>query len=322
MRDATAVIVNFRCEEYTLACIEHLRSQEGDRPAEVIVVDNSPSERLSQKSFLDDPTVQYLPQAENLGFAGGVNRGLRHATRRIVILLNPDARPDPGCLGGLCDVVAREGDVAAGPALIPLTSVRPGHPSALRRDPDLWTTLVEYTVAHRAVDRSWLDRNYFLRPEDVTNPPVECAMVQGACLAFPRTLADRVGEFDAARFFLYWEETDFLRRVRAAGGRVLFCPHLTCRHDGGASTVGGRQDSELFWRGLYRYHRKHNGRSAELLLRIAMVPGMATELALLAALHLWRRGSDRDLRRDMETVQVRLREQFRMRPSRGIPLGR
>jgi GT2 family glycosyltransferase len=314
--------VNFQCEEHTLACIDHLRSQEGDRPAEVVVVDNSPSNKLSQGLLGTDPTVRYLAQPENPGFAGGVNRGLKQATRRIVILLNPDARPDPGCLGGLCDVVEGEGDVAAGPALIPLTPGRPSHPSALRRDPDLWTTLVEYTVAHRAVDPGWLDRNYFLRPEDVADSPIECAMVQGACLVFPRALSDRVGEFDAARFFLYWEETDFLRRVRAAGGRVLFCPQLTCRHDGGASMVGGRQDAELFWRGLYRYHRKHNGRIAELLLRIAVVPGMAMELALLAALHLRRHGRDRDLRQDMETVRVRLREQFRVRPTHGESSGR
>jgi GT2 family glycosyltransferase len=322
VRDATAVIVNFRCEEHTLACVEHLHSQEDDRPAEVIVVDNSPSDRLSRDLIGIDPEVQILAQSENLGFAGGVNRGLRNASRRVVILLNPDARPDPGCLGGLCEIVAREGDVAAGPAVVPLTPGGPSHPSALRRDPDLWTSLVEYTVAHRAVDAGWLDRNYFLRPEDVAKPPVECAMVQGACLAFPRALAERVGEFDAARFFLYWEETDFLRRVRAAGGRVLFCPQLTCRHDGGASIEGGRQDPELFWRSLYRYHRKYNGRFAELLLRIAMVPGMASELALLAALHIWRRGSDGDLRRDMETLRVRLREQFRVRPSGGEPFGR
>jgi len=322
VRDAAVVIVNYRCEAHTLACVDHLRSREGDCPAETIVVDNSPSELLAQGLVRIDPTVKYLPQSENLGFAGGVNRGLMHAARRIVILLNPDARPDPGCLGGLFDVVVREGDVVAGPALIPLTPGRPSHPSALRQDPDLWTALVEYTVAHRVVDHSWLDRNYFLRPEDVADSPAECAMVQGACLAFPRTLIDLVGEFDAARFFLYWEETDFLRRVREAGGRVLFCPHLTCRHDGGASVVSGRQDAELFWRGLYRYHRKHNGRLAELLLRFAMAPGMVAELAVLSALHIGRRGGDRNLRRDVETVRLRLREQFRVWPARGRLSGR
>ena len=322
MRDSVVVIVNYRCEVHTLACVSHLRADEGNCPAEAIVVDNSPSEQLAQGLARIDPTVKYLPQSENLGFAGGVNRGLMHATRRVVILLNPDARPGPGCLDGLFDVVVQEGEVVAGPALVPLTPGRPSHPSALKRDPDFWTALVEYTVAHRVVDGNWLDRNYFLRGEDVADSPVECATVQGACLAFPRNLVDRVGEFDAARFFLYWEETDFLRRVREAGGRVLFCPHLTCRHDGGASLVDGQQDAELFWRGLYRYHRKYNGLLGELLLRMALVPGMALELALLVALHFGRRGGDRNLRRDVETVRIRLREQFRLRPSRAGLSGR
>ncbi len=322
MRDAAVVIVNYRCEAHTLACVDHLRTHEEDCSAETIVVDNSPSELLAQGLVRIDPTVKYLPQSKNLGFAGGVNRGLMHAARRFVILLNPDARPDPGCLGGLLDVVEREGDVVAGPALVSLTPGRPVHPSALRRDPDLWTALVEYTVAHRLVGSNWLDRNYFLRPEDISDSPAECATVQGACLAFPRALTDRVGEFDAARFFLYWEETDFLRRVRAVGGRVLFCPHLTCRHDGGASMVNGRQDTELFWKGLYRYHRKHSGRLVELLLRFAMAPGMVAELAVLTALQIRRGGSDRNLRRDVETVRLRLREQFRVWPARGSVSGR
>jgi hypothetical protein len=86
--------------------------------------------------------------------------------------------------------------------------------------------------------------------------------------------------------------------------------------------VNGRQDAELFWRGLYRYHRKHSGRLGELLLRFAMLPGMVAELAVLAALHVGRRGGDRNLRRDLETVRLRLREQFRVWPARGTAAGR
>ncbi len=314
-RDASVVIVNYRCEAHTLACVQSLLAHENEYPTETIVVDNSPTELLAKGLFHIDPAVNYLPQSENLGFAGGVNLGLTHATQPSIILLNPDARPNPGCLGGLLDIVETEDDVAAGPALVPLTPDHPNHPSALRRDPDLWTALVEYTVAHRLVDRNWLDQHYFLRPEDVAKSPTQCATVQGACLVFSRALIDRVGEFDAARFFLYWEETDFLRRIRDEGGRVLFCPHLICRHEGGASTVDARHNMELFWRGFYRYHRKHSGRLAELALRCVMAPGMVAEAAILGALLLARRGHDQTLIHDMTTVRHRLNEQFRIRPT-------
>ena len=92
---------------------------------------------------------------------------------------------------------------------------------------------------------------------------------------------------------------------------MLYCPSLRCAHDGGASFDGGGQDPVHFWRGLYRYHRKHRGRRYELLLRALMVPGSAAELAVLGTLDLVRRGRDPVLRGDVENVRIQLREQFR-----------
>jgi GT2 family glycosyltransferase len=314
--DLAVILVNYRTDEHTVASLDHLATLESEAPLQTVVVDNSPSDGLAVNVEGRGSGFVYLPQSENVGFAAGVNCGLDRATARFVVLLNPDARPEPGCLSGLVEVLDQEPNAAAGPAIVPLTPGRTCPPSALRRDPDVWTALVEYTIAHRAAGRDWLDRHYFLRPEDVPSSPAECAAVQGACLAVPRAVFDRVGEFDATRFFLYWEETDFLRRLRKAGGRVLYCPHLRCAHDGGASIDGGGQDPAHFWRGFYRYHRKHNGRLNEVVLRTALTSGIAAELAVLAALDLGRRGRDPVLRRDIATVRDRLREQFRRRPRR------
>jgi GT2 family glycosyltransferase len=312
--DLTVILVNYRTEDHTVACLDHLARLAGEAPSQTVVVDNSPSDRLRTDAGRRGSRVSYLPQTDNVGFAAGVNRGLEAAVGRFVVLLNPDARPEPGCLSGLVEVLDGEPMAAAGPALVPMAPGRPCPPSALRRDPDLWTALVEYTFWHRIVGSDWLDRHYFLRAEDVSSSPVDCASVQGACLALPRTMIDRIGGFDDSRFFLYWEESDFLRRLRAAGGHVLYCPHLRCAHDGGASIEGGGQDPAHFWRGFYRYHRKHSGRLYELMLRALLASGITAELTVLAALDVGRRGGDPILRRDLATVRVRLREQFRRHP--------
>jgi GT2 family glycosyltransferase len=312
--DLTVILVNYRTGDHTVACLDHLAKLAGGASSQTVVVDNSPSDRLKNEVGQRGSKIVYLPQADNRGFAAGVNRGVEAAVGRFVVLLNPDARPEPGCLSGLVEVLDREPMAAAGPALVPMTPGAPCPPSALRRDPDLWTALVEYTTVQRLVGRDWLDHHYFLRAEDVPSSPTECATVQGACLALPRAVIDQIGGFDEGRFFLYWEETDFLRRLRATGGRVLYCPHLRCAHDGGASIDGGGQDPTHFWRGLYRYHRKHNGRLYELLLRALLASGIVAELAVLAAFDVGRRGRDPILRRDLATVRTRLREQFRRDP--------
>lgn len=310
MIDATAILVNYRCDRHTLECVRHLGRLGEEQPAAIVVVDNSPSGSLEGELVRLEPTLGYLPQDRNLGFAGGVNRGLRWADRSTVVLLNPDARPEPGCLSGLAAIVEREGDVIAGPALVSPNPEEAHPPSALRRDPSVLTALVEYTVLGRLAGKNWLDSNYFLRPEDVTASPVECATVQGACLAFPRQMIEGVGDFDERRFFFYWEETDFERRVRAAGGRVLYCPYLRCLHEGGASTTRGRQDADAFWRGFYRYHRKYGGTMTSVFLRCALIAGIGIETAVLAGIRVSRQKRDPRLEADYRALRARLTAQF------------
>jgi N-acetylglucosaminyl-diphospho-decaprenol L-rhamnosyltransferase len=72
----------------------------------------------------------------------------------------------------------------------------------------------------------------------------------------------RVGRWDE-RYFLYSEETDFLRRVRGAGMQVRFDPAAVVRHIGGGSGTS---------EGLYalcainsvRYYRRYHARPATL----------------------------------------------------------
>jgi GT2 family glycosyltransferase len=156
----------------------------------------------------------------------------------------------------------------------------------------------------------WLAKHYFLDAR-TSRGPVECAMVQGACFAFRKVWSDRVGGFDADRFFLYWEETDFCRRVMAVGGKVLFCPQLICRHRGGVSMPNGKQDIRHFWRSFYAYHRKHDGVLKTGLLRLLLSSGMAAEYLLLTGLRHWRRDADSVLVSDHEELGARLREQLR-----------
>lgn len=313
MRDLSVVLVNFRCEAHTLACLDHLRRTLSSPPAATVVVDNSPENGLGGALQAGDHPVLYLASDVNLGFAAAANRGLAATRTPFVLLLNPDARPSAGCVEGLTARLRAEPEVgAAGPVLLPFDDRAAPRPSATAVDPGIVSTLVEYTAAHRLVGRDWLSRHYFL-PSDPgsSDEAVDCAMVQGACLLLRRAAVDAVGGFDAERFFLYWEETDLERRMRRAGWRVRYCRGLHCRHLGGASLGAGETQHEgHFWRGLYAYHRKHGGAARELLLRLLLIPGMAAELGVLRLLQLARGDSDPQLGRDLDLLRRRLRLQL------------
>ena len=318
MLEATLVLVNFHSEEHVCEALAHLEVRPDDWPVQVVIVDNSPERGLAARLAGRARPVEYVTLGHNVGFAAAVNRGIERARGTTVVLLNPDARPEAGCLRGLVDVLATHGAGVAGPALVPFDDSEPAVPSATRADPTWLTAMIEHTVARRLAPAGWLDRRYFLRADDRVGEasargaaePVRCAMVQGACLALRRQWIERVGGFDAERFFLYWEETDFCRRVRAAGGTVLYCPALRCRHLGGGSMPDGRQDAHAYWRSFYAYHRKHGGRVYAALLGVSLLAGAAAEYLVLSALHVWRRGGDAALARDRAALGGRMAEQL------------
>ena len=310
MLPVSVILVNYHSPELVVGAVRHLETLDHERPAETIVVDNSSDRELQARL---DGRVTYLTAQRNLGFAGGVNAGLARVTEEIVLLLNPDARPEPGCLDALATVLQESRDVGiAAPQLVPLSPGMATIPSATRRDPSLLTLLAEYTALRRLLPASWLLDRYFLTAEHCA-APCAAAMVQGACFAFRRSLVDRIGRFDEERFFLYWEETDFCRRARAAGWRVLYCPQARCGHAGGGSTPEPEAARRYFWWGLLAYYRKHEGAARTAFLRGALVCGTAIEVCLLTLLRLIR-PTDRRLRHDLDENRRRLGHLLLARP--------
>jgi GT2 family glycosyltransferase len=71
-----------------------------------------------------------------------------------------------------------------------------------------------------------------------------------------------VGPFDET-FFLYFEDIDLCRRIRAEGFKLIFFPAVRVIHAGGASTSARRWRSRLeYRRSQLRYYAKHNSRNS------------------------------------------------------------
>jgi GT2 family glycosyltransferase len=91
--------------------------------------------------------------------------------------------------------------------------------------------------------------------------------VPGAFAIIRRDLIEQIGFFDP-RFFLYYEEVDLCRRIKAAGFKIAYWPDLRISHIGGESskTVTGvsfsSKGSQLtLWRmrSQLLYYRKWHG---------------------------------------------------------------
>ena len=154
------------------------------------------------------------------------------AARRFVLFLNPDAEVRPGARRG-----PRRAPRARGPsrhrrARAPAT--RDGTVQ-VSTGPDLTLGIGAAPAPAgarraRAATRAALARGR----ARCTRREHEPAWVSGACLMARRECLEAVGGFDEG-FFLYEEDADLCRRVRAAGWRVLFTPAAEVVHQLGRS---------------------------------------------------------------------------------------
>ena len=94
----TAVVLSWNGRERTLACLRSLEHVTY-RPFSVLVVDNGSSDGSADAVAAEHPDVSLVRLGENLGFAGGMNAGIRAAFAAgadAVVLLNNDMEVEPG----------------------------------------------------------------------------------------------------------------------------------------------------------------------------------------------------------------------------------
>ncbi len=232
--------------------------------AEVIVVDNASTDGtpgLVREKFPDARVIEQ----ENKGFGAGNNTGMRAASGRYYLLLNPDAWLTEGALDRLVAFADEHPDAAVvGPRLLnPDGSLQ----RSVRGYPSPWRIATEYFFLRKLGPRTHALNAFF--GEQFDHESVRDAeYLFGACLLVRREAVDEVGGFDED-FFLMSEEVDWCYRFREAGWKVLFYPGAEVFHVVGAS-LNPRQFHAIV-RGHLQFLRKHRGeREAERARRVML----------------------------------------------------
>lgn len=217
---------------------------------DVVVIDNS--SRGDVLAACRATGVRYVDPGRNLGFAGGVNLGIRTlGADRDVLALNPDAIVLMSDLDRMLAVLHADRHTAAvAPRLVgPEGEQRAAWPWP--SPGGMWREAVG--LARDA------DRHDFL--------------VGAALLLRGRALAE-VGPFDE-RFFLYAEETDWQRRAVNQGWQVKVVPEVVAHHTGAGTSTDGVRRETLFHAGTETYIRKWFGPRGWLAYRAAAIVGAA-----------------------------------------------
>jgi GT2 family glycosyltransferase len=288
MYDVSIISLSWNVRDLLRAC---LRSLPLDDPTiEVIVVDGGSADGSPEMVRAEFPTVRLLARAENLGYSRGNNLGLAAAEGRYLFVLNPDTEVRPGCVRTLADYLDGHPEVGvAGPQLL----FEDGSVQASRRRfPTLATAFFESTWLQRWAPRGLLARYYAADlPGDA---PQEVDWLVGAALCVRREAYAQVGGLDEG-FFMYSEELDWQRRMRAAGWRCVYVPGAQVVHHEARSSAQVPAATHIrFNTSKVRYFRKYHGAVAAEALRWFLLANFAVQLVLEAAKGLL--GHKRDLR--------------------------
>ena len=116
----SVVILSYKkFEQTTLACFRSLALDPQFASWEVVIVDNDsgPDTRIALSALNEEfPTIRLVLNETNLGFAGGMNCGLRETDGDIICLLNSDTVIAQGAIDRLAQCLRGEGNIGmAGP---------------------------------------------------------------------------------------------------------------------------------------------------------------------------------------------------------------
>ncbi len=251
----TVLIVNYRGYDDLTRCLDSLGPTLG-ADDEVIVVDNETDETQLSQVAARHPRVVLIPREDNLGFSAGINLAARRARSPFLLLLNPDATVEGPVLRTM-EQWLRENPrtLAAGPRVLNRDGTT--QPSA-RRFPGLSTIFGgRSTWLTKRLPNNWWSRRNLLGLD--SSYPIDVDWVSGSCLMTRRDAFESLGGLDE-RFFMYWEDADYCRRIVKSGGRCTYLPDVSVRHLGGGSAKYALPRAiRSFHESAYRLYWKHAG---------------------------------------------------------------
>ena len=280
MSSVSLVYVSWNARPFLERALEASRSL----GVPTLVVDNASTDGTAEHVRLRHPEVSLVASDTNLGFAGGVNAGVRKTTTPWVVLLNPDILLTADALAQLLREGDRDPSIAAvgGQLVGPDGAPQPAY--SLRRFPTLSTWAVDLLLVDQVWPANPVTRRYVAadldrRVDQAADQPA------AACLLVRRAAFDAVGGFDTRFHPAWFEDVDFCRRLRLGGYRIRYVADARIVHDGGIAlrSLSLGSFSTIWYRNLLRYADKHGGLATRVAIRPLVIVGMLLRIAISAA---------------------------------------
>lgn len=247
--DVSIIIVNYNTEKLTLCCIESVINSIKELKYEIIIVDNASTDgtiKAIRKFQISNPKIKLkiIENDKNIGFAKANNQGIRIAQGRYILLLNSDTVVKGDAIEKLVKFADKKKNV--GVVVPKLLNSNGSTQSSVFRFPTISRAIKQYFHGEKEL----LDKYH---PKGNKPCAVESA-VMAAYLITPCAL-ENVGLLDE-KYFMYFEDLDYCRRIKANGLKIYYLPTSKIVHKHGASgkKVGDKKQFKRLNQSSKIYH--------------------------------------------------------------------
>ncbi|MFT3978300.1 MAG: glycosyltransferase family 2 protein [Sphingomonas bacterium] len=310
MNGLAVIIVNYRTPDLAITSVAALEEARSAFPGlRVIVVDggsgDGSAERIADAVAVNgwNDWVTQLPLEVNGGFAFANNQAIALLAEsgdmpEAIALINPDARVRPGALAAMAALLDREPGAGAVGALLTHEDGRPQssafHFPSIRGE---FCRGARTGVIERLLRQP--------RTSIEARQALEVPWVTGAAVMFRTAALRQSGLFDDG-FFLYFEETELMHRLRRTGWSIWHEPAAQVVHAGGAATgirdletgrPAMRRKPRYWYDSQRRYFALTSGAAAVIAAGFAYVAGRTIwrlRMAISSRIHddAWRSARD------------------------------
>lgn len=242
--DLSIIILSYKSKNHLAVLLPSIFSSETRFSYKVIVVDNG-SHDGTVEWLRHQPNIKLI-ENENTGFSKGNNLGIKQASGRYILLLNPDTKLSADTLQTMLDFMEQHPEVGiSGCKLVKANGKL--DLACRRRFPNPWNSFKRLFFNNRT------DYNYTDRDE---NESMEVDSVVGAFMLVRRSAMEKIGLLDES-FFMYGEDLDWCWRCKEAGYKVWYYPATTVVHYKGESSKQNAKALRWFYDAMWIFYKKH-----------------------------------------------------------------
>lgn len=268
--DLSIIIVNYNVKEFLQNLIHSIEKASTNITKEIIVIDNASDD--GSVEFLKEkfPQVKLIVNQKNLGFGKANNIGLKQATGKYILLINPDTIVAEDTFEKMIQFF--ESDKSVGLAGCKILNPDGTLQLACRRSfPGVWTSFTKVTGLSSLFPKSKLFARYNLTYLD-ENQSYEVDAISGSFMMMRKEVYEKVGGFDE-QFFMYGEDLDLCYRIQKAGFKIYYVHTTQIIHYKGESTKRSSLDeTKIFYNAMHLFVKKHLSSSffVQIILRSAI----------------------------------------------------